>query len=105
MVGFRPATCTRTLLQLGLERGVPALLCWLLLLFVYASMLWRLARSKEIDDWIERGIVLGALGGLCGFFASGLVHYNWGRFRSGDDLLFHHGPYAKSQVSVSGLKS
>jgi uncharacterized membrane protein YuzA (DUF378 family) len=22
--------------------------------------------------------VLGALGGLCGFFASGLVHYNWG---------------------------
>jgi hypothetical protein len=22
--------------------------------------------------------VLGALGGLCGFFVSGLVHYNWG---------------------------
>ncbi len=23
-------------------------------------------------------VVLGALGGLCGFFTSGLVHYNWG---------------------------
>lgn len=73
-----PGHMHSNLLQLGLERGVPALLCWLLLLFVYARMLWRLARSKVIDDWIERGIVLGALGGLCGFFASGLVHYNWG---------------------------
>jgi len=32
--------------------------------------------SKE--DWIERGIVLGALGGLLGFMTSGVVHYNWG---------------------------
>ncbi len=23
-------------------------------------------------------LYLGALGGLCGFFTSGLVHYNWG---------------------------
>jgi uncharacterized membrane protein (UPF0136 family) len=30
------------------------------------------------QDWIERGILLGALGGLAGFFTSGLVHYNWG---------------------------
>ncbi len=28
--------------------------------------------------WIDRGVVLGALGGLVGFFASGVVHYNWG---------------------------
>ena len=27
---------------------------------------------------MDRGIVLGALGGLAGFFVSGLVHYNWG---------------------------
>jgi hypothetical protein len=27
---------------------------------------------------MERGILLGALGGLAGFFSSGLVHYNWG---------------------------
>ena len=35
------------------------------------------ARENELD-WIERGILLGALGGLVGFFISGLVHYNWG---------------------------
>jgi hypothetical protein len=41
-------------------------------------MLWRGVRSPLIDDWVERGIMLGALGGLVGFFASGLVHYNFG---------------------------
>ncbi|MEP6706629.1 MAG: O-antigen ligase family protein [Pyrinomonadaceae bacterium] len=80
------------ILQLALERGVPALLLWLVLLFIYARMLWRsfrklskgeahLGRPENTGDtgqWIDRGIVLGALGGLAGFFTSGLVHYNWG---------------------------
>ena len=66
------------LLQLALERGIPTLICWLILLWVYARMLWRLAHDRAVKDWIERGLVLGALGGLCGFFVSGLVHYNWG---------------------------
>lgn len=65
-------------LQIALERGVPALLVWLLFLAIYARMLWRLSRSAEITEWQERGLVVGALGGLCGFFTSGLVHYNWG---------------------------
>ncbi len=68
-------------LQIALERGVPALILWLIFLGFYARMLWRLARNPAIsavDDWINRGLVLGALGGLCGFFISGLVHYNWG---------------------------
>ncbi|HKR61116.1 MAG TPA: O-antigen ligase family protein [Pyrinomonadaceae bacterium] len=73
-----PGHMHSNLLQIGLERGVPALICWLVLLGMYARRLWRLARSGEIDDWIERGLILGALGGLCGFFISGLVHYNWG---------------------------
>jgi hypothetical protein len=67
-----------TPLQIALERGLPALAIWLALLFIYARMLWRLAHSSKLTDWIERGIVLGALGGLCGFFVSGLVHYNYG---------------------------
>ncbi len=65
-------------LQIAVERGVPALIVWLILIGVYLGMLWRLVRSQSIDNWIERGIVLGALGGLIGFFVSGLVHYNWG---------------------------
>ena len=73
-----PGHMHSNLLQLGLERGVPAMLCWLLLLGVYARTLWRSLRTGSLDDWIDRGVVLGALGGLCGFFVSGLVHYNWG---------------------------
>ncbi len=77
------------LLQIALERGIPALGLWLLLLGVYARTLMRLhgrVQGESTEDaqpgvlgiWIERGLVLGALGGSAGFFVSGLVHYNWG---------------------------
>ncbi|MFN2577118.1 MAG: O-antigen ligase family protein [Pyrinomonadaceae bacterium] len=65
-------------LQIGLERGVPTLIAWLVLLGTYARMLWLARRRISKEDWIERGIVLGALGGLVGFMTSGVVHYNWG---------------------------
>lgn len=64
------------LLQIALERGVPALIVWLILLGVYARMLIGLLRTDGLNE--VRGILLGALGGLVGFFTSGLVHYNWG---------------------------
>ncbi len=63
------------LLQIALERGVPALILWLLLFVIYIRMLWRLIRQNT--DF-PRGLALGALGGTLGFFTSGLVHYNWG---------------------------
>jgi O-antigen ligase len=63
-------------LQIALERGGPALIVWLLLLGVYGWTLVRLVRSGVLAE--SRGIALGALGGLAGFFVSGLVHYNWG---------------------------
>jgi len=66
------------LLQIALERGVPALILWLVLLFIYARTLWRRLRSGATMPWLERGILLGAFGGLAGFLTSGLVHYNWG---------------------------
>lgn len=66
------------LLQIALERGVPALILWLGFLFLYARTLWRSLRDGAKLDWIERGMLLGALGGLAGFFTSGVVHYNWG---------------------------
>jgi len=65
-------------LQIALERGVPTLIAWLILLGTYARTLWRVRRRVAPENWIERGIVLGALGGLLGFMCSGLVHYNWG---------------------------
>ncbi len=65
------------LLQIALERGVPALIVWLILLGIYFRMLWRTARREVIEDF-TRGLAIGALGGALGFFTSGLVHYNWG---------------------------
>jgi len=68
-------------LQLALERGIPALLVWMVLMFVYGRMLWRTFKrmtKAPPAHWIDRGIVLGALGGLTGFLTSGVVHYNWG---------------------------
>jgi O-antigen ligase len=65
------------LLQIALERGVPALIVWLLMLAVYARMLVPIIRAS-VDLPEARGLALGAFGGLAGFFASGLVHYNWG---------------------------
>lgn len=67
-----------TPLQLAVERGLPAMFVWLALIVIYARMLWRLARGRLVEDWVERGLVLGALGGLAGFIASGMVHYNLG---------------------------
>jgi hypothetical protein len=65
------------LLQIALERGLPALIVWLILIGVYLRMLWRITRREVIDDF-ARGLAVGALGGALGFFTSGLVHYNWG---------------------------
>jgi uncharacterized membrane protein len=67
-----------TPLQLAVERGVPVLIVWLLLVCLYARMLWRLTRAIAPEDWAGRGLALGALGGLTGFFSSGLAHYNLG---------------------------
>jgi O-antigen ligase len=65
-------------LEIALERGLPALAVWLILMGVYGRMLWQLKGQIPREFWIERGIVFGALGGLIGFLVSGLVHYNYG---------------------------
>jgi len=68
-----------TPLQLAVERGIPALLIWLIVLGLYARTLWLGSkRSTSVGDWRSRGILLGCMGALIGFFASGLVHYNLG---------------------------
>jgi hypothetical protein len=71
-----------TPLQLAVERGFPALVLWFWLLWLYAGTLWRSLKSKirnpESTDWREKGILIGAFGGLIGFFASGWLHYNYG---------------------------
>jgi O-antigen ligase len=67
-----------TPLQIGFERGLPALFVWAAWLFVYARALLGALRRTALDAWVERGLLLGALGGLVGFVSGGLVHYNFG---------------------------
>ena len=71
-----------TPIQLLAERGLPALLLWLSIPGIYGLKLFRYLRTvageETSDAWISRGIVLGCLGGMIGFFTSGLVHYNLG---------------------------
>lgn len=67
-----------TPLQIGFERGLPALFVWAAWLFVYARALLGALRRLTLDAWVERGLLLGALGGLVGFVSGGLVHYNFG---------------------------
>jgi O-antigen ligase len=70
-----------TPVQLMVERGLPALLIWLAVIFLYGRVLWKAVqqrkRSASVNKWLL-GILLGCLGGLAGFFVSGLVHYNLG---------------------------
>lgn len=66
-------------LQIALERGLPALLCWLWWFARYVQLLRRCLRDEDIRrDPTLAGIVLGVLGGTLGFLASSLVHYNFG---------------------------
>jgi hypothetical protein len=103
-----------TPLQLAVERGLPALLLWFWILWIYGGALWRAItnfrfqipdsrfqiKNKEdekseienpkskiwnlksgiwnLESEIERGILLGCFGGMLGFAASGVVHYNLG---------------------------
>lgn len=64
-------------LAFAFERGIPTLIAWIIWMSLYLRMLWRGVR-RTASPWLERGIMLGCLGGTVGFLAAGLVHYNWG---------------------------
>jgi O-antigen ligase len=76
-------------LQLLVERGLPALLLYLAMFGVYWKKLLKGLRMVREESppvpglfggsaWMDRGILLGCLGGAVGFFASSVVHYNFG---------------------------
>jgi O-antigen ligase len=78
-----------TLLQLLVERGLLALLLYLAMFVVYWKTLWRGLKAVKDEPppengllgastWMDRGILLGCFGGAIGFFASSVVHYNFG---------------------------
>lgn len=68
-----------TPLQLAFDRGLPALLCWLWLMFVFWTATLRAEKDfRDSSDTNRYGLLLGATGALASFFASSLVNYNFG---------------------------
>lgn len=68
-----------TPLQLAFDRGLPALVFWLWIMWMF----WRTASRgekslRDSSDTNRYGILLGATGAVAGFFASSLVNYNFG---------------------------
>ena len=68
-----------TPIQLAFDRGLPALLFWLWLIFVFWRMAARAERLwRDTPDAGAHGLALGITGALAGFLASSLVNYNFG---------------------------
>lgn len=73
-----------TIVQVLVERGLPALLLWFWILWRYARLLVQSSKFKiqgsknEFFDWKTVGILLGCFGGLVGYFTGGLVQNNIG---------------------------
>ncbi len=68
-----------TPLQIAFDRGLPALLFWLWIIYALWRIIERaLGEVKEEEDSNRYGVLLGAGGALAGFFASSLVNYNFG---------------------------
>jgi O-antigen ligase len=65
-----------TPLQIAVETGLPALFLWLFVVWRYGKALFD--TIKRETKTFEKGVLLGAFGGLIGFLASGIFHYNLG---------------------------
>jgi hypothetical protein len=68
-----------TPIQLAFDRGLPALLFWLWLMYVFWKTAARAERTwRDAPDAGTHGLALGTGGALAGFLASALVNYNFG---------------------------
>ena len=68
-----------TPIQLAMDRGLPALGCYLWLMVTMLLTAWRGYKTLSSgDDVMRSGLLLGVTGGVIGFFAGSLVNYNFG---------------------------
>ncbi len=63
------------IIQIGAERGIPALVAWLIFMgWAFLSLL----RHSRDEDPVVRPIAVGALAALAGLFTAGFFEYNFG---------------------------
>jgi hypothetical protein len=68
-----------TPIQLALDRGIPALGCYIWLMVTLANLAWRGYRAERARQQpFAAGLQLGVFGASLGFSASSLTNYNFG---------------------------
>jgi len=78
-----------TPIQIALDRGLPALGCYLWLMGAMVVMAWHgFKQALQKGDVKTSGLMLGAFAALIGFSASSLVNYNFGDSEALMTLLF-----------------
>lgn len=77
--GDYPTHTHSTPIQIAVDRGLPALGCYLWLMAMLFVMTWRgYKKSLSALSTTGSGLMLGAFAALIGFSASSLVNYNFG---------------------------
>jgi O-Antigen ligase len=95
-----------TPIQIALDRGLPALGCYLWLIVAMFSMTLRGYRQALFKrDLTLTGLMIGALAVLIGFSASSLVNYNFGDAEILMLLLFIIGLVIVASRSLDGLNT
>jgi len=81
-----------TPIQIAVERGLPALACYVWLIAAMMILAWRgCRRSREGADDFGEGLAMGSLGALIGFSLSSITNYNFGDSETLMLLLFVSG--------------
>jgi len=66
------------MIQVGVERGLPALAAWLWFVIAYIIFLFRLIRRVRARSRFATGAVTGMLAGFAAYQLTALVHYDLG---------------------------
>jgi O-antigen ligase len=66
------------LMQVGAERGLIGLGCWLWIWVAFYWQAWRIYRGIEAHARQARALVVGSLAGVTGFHVAGLTEYTFG---------------------------
>jgi O-antigen ligase len=67
-----------TLLQIAVERGMPAMLAWLWFCVAYFVFLWRLIGRLQCQNRFACGVAVGTLAAFLAFTFTSFFHYNLG---------------------------
>lgn len=88
-----------TPIQIAMDRGLPALGCYVWLIAAMLIAAWRGYKQAKLgEDIFNEGLMLGAFGAVLGFSLSSLTNYNFGDSEALTMLLFVIGLVAAART-------